>query len=79
MILRLTNTRLTNDSMVVKNNTNITNQYHTIKLRLHGVNSSCIIQNEIPNTAKLKLVTAVFISHVFIFYRMYVYNINLLK
>lgn len=53
--------------MVVKNNTNITNQYHTIKLRLHGVNSSCMIQNEIPNTAKLKLVTDVFISHLFIF------------
>ena len=70
MILRLTNTRLTNDSIVVKNNTNITNQYHTIKLRLHGVNSSCMIQNEIPNTAKLKLVTDVFISHLFIFCRM---------
>ncbi len=57
---------------MLKNNTNISNQYHTIKLRLHGVNSSCMIQNEIPNTAKLKLVTDVFYKpFIYFFYRMY--------
>ena len=51
--------------MVVKNKSRISNQYQTIKLRLHGVNSSCIIPNVIPNTPKLKVVTVDFISNLF--------------
>lgn len=51
--------------MVVKNKNRISNQYQTIKLRLHGVNSSCIIPNIIPNTPKLKVVTVDFISNLF--------------
>lgn len=50
--------------MVVTNKSNTNNQYQTIKLRLHGCNSSCTIPNVIPNTAKLKVVTVALINNI---------------
>ncbi len=49
--------------MVVTNKSNINNQYQTIRLRLHGCNSSCTVPKVIPNTAKLKVVTVALINN----------------
>lgn len=68
--------------MVVTNKSNTNNQYQTIKLRLHGYKSSCTIPKVIPNTAKLKVVTAAlinnlldFLSYVYLQYK----SINVYK
>lgn len=68
--------------MVVTNKSNTNNQYQTIKLRLHGCNSSCTIPNVIPNTAKLKVVIVAlinnslnFLSYVYLQYK----SINVYK
>ena len=82
VILRLTNTKITNNIIVITSKSNTNNQYQTIRLRLHGCNSSCTIPKVIPNTAKLKVVTVVlinnllnFLSYVYLQYK----SINVYK